>query len=45
MWVRIYNQQTKNTAQGNYGANSASQFGGYANQHSSINVTDDQLPF
>ena len=40
-----YNQQTQNTAQGQYGANSASQFGGFANQQNSINVTDDQLPF
>ncbi|WP_373804815.1 single-stranded DNA-binding protein [Jeotgalibaca porci] len=40
-----YNQQTQNTAQGQYGANNASQFGGFANQQNSINVTDDQLPF
>lgn len=40
-----YNQQTQNTAQGQYGANNASQFGGFSNQQNSINVTDDQLPF
>lgn len=40
-----YNQQTQNTAQGQYGANDASQFGGFANQQNNINVTDDQLPF
>jgi len=40
-----YNQQTQNTAQGHYGANNASQFGGFANQQYNINVTDDQLPF
>lgn len=43
--VGEYNQQTQNTAQGQYGANSASQFGGLANQQNNINVTDDQLPF
>lgn len=43
--VGEYNQQTQNTAQENYGANNASQFGGFANQQNSINVTDDQLPF
>lgn len=43
--VGEYNQQTQNTAQGQYGANNASQFGGFANQQNSINVTDDQLPF
>ncbi|WP_448667491.1 single-stranded DNA-binding protein [Aerococcus viridans] len=43
--VGEYNQQTQNTAQGQYGANNASQFGGFANQQNNINVTDDQLPF
>ena len=43
--VGEYNQQTQNTAQGNYGANDASHFGRFANQQNSINVTDDQLPF
>ncbi|MCT1798460.1 single-stranded DNA-binding protein [Aerococcus viridans] len=40
-------QTTQNTAQGNYGANSASRFGGYANQqaNSDITVNDDDLPF
>ncbi len=40
-----YNQQTQNTEQGQYGANNAIQFGGFANQQNNINVTDDQLPF
>ena len=42
-----HTQTTQNTAQGNYGANSASQFGGYANQqaNSGITVNDDDLPF
>ena len=39
------NQQTQNTAQGQYGADNASQFGGFANQQNNINVTDDELPF
>lgn len=43
--VGEYNQQTQNTTQGNYGANNASQFGGFSNQQNNINVTDDQLPF
>lgn len=43
--VGEYNQQTQNSSQGHYGANSASQFGGFANQQNNINVTDDQLPF
>lgn len=43
--VGNYNQQTQNATQENYGADNASQFGGFANQQNSINVTDDQLPF
>ncbi|MFV8290815.1 single-stranded DNA-binding protein [Aerococcus viridans] len=43
--VGEYNQQTQNATQGQYGSNNASQFGGFANQQNSINVTDDQLPF
>lgn len=42
-----HTQTTQNTAQGQYGANCASQFGGHANQqaNSDITVNDDDLPF
>ncbi|MEY8370147.1 single-stranded DNA-binding protein [Aerococcaceae bacterium 50-4] len=42
-----YTQTNKNATQGNYGANSASQFGGYANTQNtqSLDVKDDDLPF
>jgi len=44
--VGNYDQTTQNVSQGNYGANNASQFGGFSNQqNNNITVNDADLPF
>lgn len=42
--VGEYNQQTQNTTQNNFKANTGTSFGGHANTQS-IDVNDDDLPF